>query len=116
MEDDGRVVRQFEVGCAEMRFYGVYGIFQSPDKGLWVVGKLMREVESPRGRRYTTAGATCAIIELGKGVRRAGAAHICDEGCSFDARGNTATHSRDVCAGGVYEVWRREEGYPPHMG
>ena len=49
-------------------------------------------------------------------MRRAGAAHICDDQCVPHRRNLSVKHSAGVCDGGLYELWTREHGYPPHSG
>ena len=58
---------------------------------------------------------TCIVIELGTCVRRAGASHMCDDGCKTVSTPLYMSHSKLILEGGVYEIWTRKSNYPPHM-
>ena len=60
--------------------------------------------------------ADVVVVHLGQNVRRVGAAHACDDGCDIHPRRMHVTHSATIVDGGRYELWTREDGYPPHMG
>ena len=69
------------------------------------VGDVEREV-------YCVGGEDTVLVELGSGVRRVGAAHICDAQCRAPRGGATVLHSRSVLEKGRYELWSRKDGYP----
>ena len=100
----------------ELHFFAVCKIFEiSRDKKLWAVCRPMRGKEM-FGRIEYSVGGNYVILELGCGVRRAGAAHICDEECHAPRGSQYVRHSRSVLCGGRYELWSRKDGYPPYMG
>ena len=116
-ETDECIVRDDERNAGHLKFFAVFAIAKGPDGKLWVLGQKMgREENGTAGCQVMQGAAASTVVELGGGVRRAGAAHICDAGCSGRGRGLDVKHTAGVCDGGVYELWTREDGYPPHMG
>ena len=107
------VIEHDDSPVGDLCFFAVYAIFQmSRDKTIWAVCRRMQSTSEGRYR----VGGDVVVIELGSGVRRAGAAHICDDNCVYRPRSMDVKHSKTVCAGGLYELWCRADGYPPYMG
>ena len=99
-----------------MRFYGVVCVMKGPDGVLWVICMPMVRAHPSQGEGMRTSTGDVKLVQLGKTVRRAGAAHMCDERCVPHRREQRVKHIADVCDGGMYEIWARQDGYPPHLG
>lgn len=109
MEHDATIV-------GDLQFFGVYAIFRmSRDNKLWVACKNMVRTGCTERTEYQISGDV-VLLELGGGVRRAGAAHYCDDRCVHAQRGMDVKHSMGVRDGGLYALWSRAEGFPPFMG
>jgi len=105
----------FAVG--ELMFFAVYAILQvKRDKKLWAICRRMCHVGDVERDVYCVGGEDVVIVELGSGVRRAGAAHICDDQCRAPRGSASVLHSRSVLGKGRYELWSRKDGFPPYMG
>ena len=112
----GWFVRADDIGGSSMRFYAVVAVVRGPDMKLWAITMPMASTGTDDGEGMRVEADGCTVVELADGVRRAGAAHVCDDACVPHRRGLQVKHSARVCDGGLYETWTREQGYPPHMG
>ena len=113
---NGEVVVEEVCGGGLMRFYAVLCVMRGPDGKLWAIAMPMLRAQSSRGGGMRASLRDVSVVQLCEAVRRAGAAHICDEQCVPHRRQLHVTHSARVCDGGLYELWTREHGYPPYMG
>ena len=57
-----------------------------------------------------------SVVRLDHRMLRVAAIHNCDEQSSFNHRLGTVKHGSSVTNGGLYWLFCRREGYPPHMG
>ena len=114
-ECDGDVLKD-DGGGFKKRFVAVSHIFKGPDLKIWAIGRDMRPEGVAGGGGYRSDCESVVAVELCGGVRRAGAMHVCNENCVDGARGLRIMHSAGPCEGGLYRLWTREDGYPPHMG
>jgi len=110
------VIPEESCGGGLMRFFSVLCVMRGPDGRLWTVGAQMMRGTSNNGDGMCASVRDFAVVQLGDAVRRAGAAHICDERCVPHRRELSVKHSAGVCDGGLYELWTRGHGYPPHYG
>ena len=116
-ESDGEVICDDEFKVGTQRFFAVRCIFEvSRDSKLWVMAHEMLRTCCRERKVYKVSKKNVFLIELGPGVRRVGAAHLCDEGCTVSPNSMDVRHSAGVLSGGLYEVWSREDGFPPYMG
>ena len=116
-EGEAVIVRDDELARGNLQFFAVYGLVNvNTDRKLWAIAKRMRRTTNGDRKLYQVCPDAGAIVELGGGVRRAGAAHSCDAGCKSVGRGMDVQHSSTALDGGVFELWTREDGYPPHRG
>ena len=111
----GDIVREEDSGTGTLRAYAVVSVMRGPDGKLWVISRPMRQVRGHEGLGMAASAEKCVVVELCKSVRRAGASHICDDGCKPDHQSLRVTHSKGVLDGGLYEIWTRKSSYPPHM-
>ena len=103
--------------CSTLRFFAVFGITKvTVDGKLWAITRRMRRTSDDEQALYISRPEEVSLVELGRGVRRAGAAHKCDARCKYTRRTMDVEHSASVLEGGVYELWSRQDGYPPHRG
>ena len=115
-ESEGDLIKE-ECGGRTMRFFCLEGVVRGPDGRLWAVTAPMTQALSSGTKRVMRADRDkVTVVLLTDAVRRAGAAHVCDERCVSHPRQLRVKHSAGVEEGGMYEVWTREDGYPPHMG
>ena len=114
-ECDGDVLKD-DGGGFRKRFVAVSHIFKGPDLKIWAIGRDMRPEGVAGGGGYRSDCDSVIAVELCEGVRLAGAMHVCDENCVAGNNGLHITHSAGPCEGGLYRLWTREDGYPPHMG
>ena len=99
-----------------MRFFAVVAVVKGPDNKLWAVTKAMARARSDLHNAVKARVADGVALQLTADVRRAGAAHLCDDHCVYSQRRLHVHHSATVCDGGLYELWCAKDGYPPHMG
>ena len=113
---DGEVVTEEACGGRSMRFYAVSCVMRGPDGKLWAIAMPMMRAHSSRGVGMRASLRDVSVVHLCEAVRRAGAAHVCDQRCAPHRRQLHVKHSAGVCDGELYELWTREHGYPPHLG
>ena len=110
------VVHEPGSNAGTLRLFAVHHIARSPDGLFWVYGREMRRVNDNDLSTYAVRDEASIVVQLGKGVRRAGTFHLCDSRCTTMRNKTCLSHSESVCDGGVYEVWTRKDGFPPYMG
>ena len=114
-----RILKHEDSGTGTLRAYAVVGVLRGPDDKLWVITMPMTQVHGHEGLGMAAATDRCVVIELGICVRRAGASHICDDGCKIDSHSVHISHSKGILEGGctkfglekatIHRIWRRIE-------
>lgn len=101
----------------ELEFFAVHGVVEAVSDGkLWAITQRLVQVQENGVKAYRVNKESRAFVELGDGVRRAGAVHVCTEHCRGVRRRQRVLHVPDLLEGGLYEIWTRCHGFPPHMG
>ena len=110
------MVTDHDCGGSTLHFYCVHAVVRGTDGRVWSVAAPMKRAQCPLGRAFRVQCDRVTIVLLCDAVRRAGAVHICDDRCDPHRRHLRVKHSASVVEGGLYELWTRADGYPPHMG
>ena len=111
------IVRDESYAVGDLHFFAVYMVVKvRRDEKLWAICRCFEQVEKDERKEFSVGREGIFLVELGSGVRRAGATHICSSGCKAPPGSTTVSHSQSVLDGGRYELWSREDGYPPYMG
>ena len=95
-----------------MKFFAVFYILRASNGESWCV---VREL-TRRGEGYSVTGNKVSVLLLGRRVRRVAAMHICDERCRAKVERQKVSHSNSILRGGMYMLFARQDGYPPHLG
>ena len=109
------VIKRDECGRGELRKYAVVVVVQGPDDKLWTVAVPLKK-ESGQREGMAIQQDACVLLELSSSVRRAGMCHVCTDSCTLHPRKLEVVHNGGILDGELYEVWTRENNYPPYMG
>ena len=115
-ERAGDMVREKECGSDAVQVFDFWRVVRGPDGKLWAIVQPMEWADASVGEARRIQAGCSAVVELTDRIRRAGAVHMCDGDCVAHPRYLEMKQSAGVCDGGLYEVWTRKNGYPPHMG
>ena len=76
----------------------------------WVVGSVLKQEQ-----HYFQKTEITKVVQLNDYVRRAGLIHCCDKECLFRSA-TDVIHSKELIQGGKYQLLKRFDGFPPHLG
>jgi len=110
------IVSRDDMGRGTLRKYAVVTVTSAPDDKLWAITVPMQDVNYEGEQGMKIRPNECVLLELSRSVRRAGTCHICNSSCKLHPRKLQVEHDEGILDGGLYEVWTRENNYPPYMG
>lgn len=79
---------------------------------LWIIGKRLDRVT----HGYKATSTAVLLVELHRTVRRVGIMHVCNSKCKIRWKNLHVEHEREAIDGGVYTMYTKFDGYPPHAG
>lgn len=98
-------------GHGTLQFCSVAGIIGSRTAGCWLVCVRMY----PHGKHFKAKGVSAIVFKLHRAVRRVAQVHICNTSCIVNTANRTVKHSSCAVTGGIFRLFDRRNGFPPHM-
>ena len=110
------IIQRDECGTGALRKYAVVVVVRGPDNKLWTVAVPLQKPYDEEGAAMRIQADAIVLLELSASVRRAGTCHVCNDSCTLHPRKLEVKHNGGILDGELYEVWTRENNYPPYMG